>query len=76
MDRLFSTLDSLPSTKLGGTRFLFGNISAAMEPDKVGPTAGLNPSTSNWGWLGLLGLIGLAGLLGRDRSVVRTRERI
>jgi MYXO-CTERM domain-containing protein len=30
---------------------------------------------SNWGWLGLLGLIGLAGLLGRDRSVVRTRER-
>jgi hypothetical protein len=31
---------------------------------------------SDWGWLGLLGLIGLAGLLGRDRAVVRTRERI
>jgi hypothetical protein len=31
---------------------------------------------SGWGWLGLIGLIGLAGLMGRDRSVVRTRERI
>ena len=47
MDRLFSTLDSLPSTKLGGTRFLFGNISAAMEPDKAGPTAWLNPPPVN-----------------------------
>jgi hypothetical protein len=30
----------------------------------------------DWGLLGLLGLAGLAGLFGRDRSVVRTRERI
>ena len=47
----------------------------AQPPATTERTVTRDDDFSNWGWLGLLGLIGLAGLLGRDRSVVRTRER-